>query len=105
MLAHELGHGVVGDAGQLDALCRLREQLDRRRRQRQHLLIARKHVHDAEADVEIVEHRHAAAALADVLQAPGKSFDPFRIARRGNMGEHVYLAHRSSGMGRASGAD
>ena len=51
MLAHELGHGVVGDPRQLDALGRLREQLDRRRRQRQHLLIAGEHVHDAEADV------------------------------------------------------
>src|SRR6185295_11526568 len=105
MLAYELGHGVVGDPRELDAFLRLGEELNRRRRQRQYLLILREHVHYAEADVEIVQHRHAPAAFADVLQIAGKSFDPFRIARWGDVGEYVDLAHRSSGLGRASGAD
>ncbi len=105
MLPHELGHGVVGDPRQLDAFLRLGEELDGRRRQGQHLLIFRKHVHHAEADVEIVQHRHATAAFADVFQVAGKPFNAFGIAWRRDVGKYVDLAHRSSELGRASGAD
>ena len=44
--------------------------LERRRRQRQDLLVVLEPVHDAKPLVEVVEHRDAAAALADVLESP-----------------------------------
>jgi hypothetical protein len=93
MLSHEVGHRVVGDPGQINGVPRRREELNRRRRQRQHLLVAGEPVHHAKTDVEVVQHRHAAAALADVLQRAGEAFDALRVAGRGNVGKDVDLAH------------
>ena len=64
----ELRHAVVRRAGELERLGGGPHDLERWRRQRQDLLVVLEPIHDAKALVEVVEHRHAAAAFPDVLE-------------------------------------
>jgi hypothetical protein len=77
MFLYEVRHAVVGDPGQVNGLRRRREQLDRRRRYREHLLILGEAVQHLEPDVEVVQHRHTSTALADVLEPAGDALDAF----------------------------
>ena len=93
MLPHELRHPVVGEARQIDAVLPLRVDLDRRRRDRQDLLIVLEAIHDAEALVEIDQHRDAAHALADVLESRRDRQHAIEIRPRVDVIEDVELAH------------
>jgi hypothetical protein len=90
----QLGHAVVGDPRQLDRLLGRGIELDRRRRQGEHLLVFREHLDDPEPDVQVVKHRHTPASLADVLEIASDSFDAFGITGRGDVGKDVDLAHQ-----------
>ncbi len=94
VLLDQLGHAVVGDPREFDGLLGCGVELDRRRGQREHLLVLGELLHHPETDVEVVQHRHAAGPLADVLETASDAFDAFGVARRGNVGKDVDLAHQ-----------
>ena len=94
VLLDQLGHAVVGDPREFDSLIRCGVDLDRWRGQGEHLLVLGELLHHAEAHVEVVQHRHAAGPLADVLETARDALDAFGIARRGYMGKDVDLPHQ-----------
>ena len=85
MARAEFRHGIVGDAR--ERLCgrALRDVLDRRVGQRDHLPVVARGIHLAEAGVEIEQLGHAAQPRADVLE-PGR--DPAHL-RKEAVGQDV----------------
>ena len=81
------------DPGELERLGRRAHHLERRRRQRQDLLVAVEPIHDAKALVEVVEHRHAAAAFPDVLEIGSDLHQFLEEVGRVDVGEDVDFAH------------
>ena len=67
--------------------------LDRRRGDRQDLLVALERVHHVEAHVKVDEHRHAAHALAGVLEAGRDLVHPRDIRLGKDVSEDVDFSH------------
>jgi len=93
MARDELRHAVVGGAGEVGRAGAAREDLDRRRRQRQHLLVLLERVHHAEANVEVGQHRDVAHPLADVLVVGRDLHQPGVVGRRVDVIEDVDFPH------------
>src|ERR1700730_5607042 len=68
MLLAQLRHGVVGDAGQRQALAGRGEILDRRIRQRDHLAVIAELVHFLESRIEVMDLAHAAQPRGDIAE-------------------------------------
>src|SRR5690606_10032477 len=90
-----LGHAVVADPRKLRGDVRRSDHLERRRREREDLLVAFEQIHDAKPLVEIDHHRHVVAAFRDVHDLAGLL--ELRVKRfRPDVIEDIELAHRIS---------
>jgi hypothetical protein len=69
---HELGHPVVGPPSEIDRVIAAGEYFNRRRRDREHLLVALEAIHDAESLVQIDQHG-ASNPLAGIPEVPASS--------------------------------
>ena len=88
VLRDDLGHAVVGEARELGGLSGAAEELDRRHRERQHLLVARAALHHLDALVQVPEHRDVHPALELRGERPGcprRSSSSARSTRSGKM--------------------
>jgi hypothetical protein len=97
MTPHELGHPVVGGPRQVRGVRSGGEHLDRRRRQRQNLLVVLEAVHHAEADVQIREHRDVAHPLADVFVRRRHLHELREVTGRVDVVEDVDFQHAGVG--------
>jgi hypothetical protein len=93
ILPHQLRHTVVGGPRQGDAVGARRIHLDRRRRDREHLVVVVEPIHHAEPLIEIDQHRDAAHPLADVLEGRRHPHHQVEIRLGINVIEDVDLAH------------
>jgi hypothetical protein len=93
MRPNQFRHAVVGGAGQVDAVLSGGKDFDRRRRDRQDLLILLEPIHHAEALVEIDQHRDVAHPLADVLERRRHAHHQLEIRSWVDVIEDVDLSH------------
>src|SRR5690606_32309621 len=91
---NELRHAVVADPRKLRRILRTGNDLERRRRERQYLLVLVEHIHHAEPLVEIRHHRNVVAPLRDVDDL-GDLLESLLKRLRPDVIEDVELTHRA----------
>ena len=94
MLLDDLVHPVVREARELRGLVLVAEELDRRHRQRQHLLVAGPALHHADTLVEVPQHRDVHPALergGEARIALGDALHPLEVRRGKDVGKDVEL--------------
>ena len=93
--ADQLRHPVIRYAGQVDRGRPVRERFDRRRRDRQDLLVPVEAVHDPEADLQVDQHRDVPHPFADVLVVGRDLHHPAEVRFGVDVVEDIDLAHAS----------
>jgi hypothetical protein len=101
MLGDDLRHAVIRDARERGRLLRPGEELDRRHRKRQHLLVPREALHHAHPRIEVVEHRdgHPALELAgeNGIGLPDR-LHPLEVRERQDVREYIELERRGHAL-------
>ena len=102
VLLHDLGHPVVREARELRGFVLAAEELDRRHRQREHLLVAGPALHHADALVEVPKHRDVHPALerrGEARIALGDALHPLEVRLRERCAERCRASSRPASCG------